>query len=90
MLQLEEHSLDVDLRANQLAVQFSDSAIVHGGVDARVHDDHVVLLIATVNAVYRFSLRHPVSVTKVSFLVLLFLDKNEALIILYAGCATRR
>lgn len=83
-LQLEEHSLDVDLRANQLAVQFSDSAIVLGGVDARVHNDHVVLLIATVNAVYRFTLRHPVSVAKVNSLTLLFHDRSDASVILYA------
>lgn len=63
-LTLEEHSFDTNLSHNQLCIQFVNSAIVNSGVTVIVRGHLVLLLITTINAVYRFELPHPASKTE--------------------------
>ena len=58
MLELEEHSLDLNLSGNCLRIRFQGLAILEG---TSIHEtkSSVVILVSTISAVHRFILPHP-------------------------------
>lgn len=58
VLELEEHSLDLNLTGNCLRIRFQGLAILEG---TSIHETktNVVILVSTISAVHRFVLPHP-------------------------------
>ncbi|CAG9772816.1 unnamed protein product [Ceutorhynchus assimilis] len=58
ILELIEHSLDINLTGNKLRYKFIDSPILDG-VSVKETEDHIFILVPTVCSVHKFTFPHP-------------------------------
>ncbi|XP_015909613.1 nuclear pore complex protein Nup160 [Parasteatoda tepidariorum] len=67
VIELVEVSLDVNLQSNRLRLRFQNTPILRG-TSIHEHNDHVVLLVATVSAIHKLVFPHPKSLESDNFL----------------------
>ncbi|XP_058790744.1 nuclear pore complex protein Nup160 homolog isoform X4 [Phymastichus coffea] len=63
VLELSEHSLDINLANNRVKYKFTDTPILDG-ITIHETDNLIVILVATVSSVHKLSFPHPVSLQK--------------------------
>lgn len=63
VLELSEHSLDINLTNNQVKYRFTDTPVLDS-ISIHETDDMVLILVATVSSVHKLSFPHPVIMQK--------------------------